>query len=283
MRYSHKHPDRGAYAAVALGTDVALLTAASNDLTFERAYARQVEALVTERDLLIARYEWPGPNLLAAAERARQKRPGHRAPRPRWRPLRAMADIALVVDHDDTGRIQLVHMAVQHVIVGLVESRLTAPAHSVIDFSNRTVFVTGGSRGVGRAAALRFAQSGDVALSYHTRRDAAEEVAAEIRVLGRRAIVVGGDHADEAVVEHVWRDRGGAGGLDVFIANAGIWPERDVPRGDAGIPLVGNPPGQPRWVYLYARGALRDEPGGSMVWYRARQASAARRSTPTMR
>ena len=38
-----------------------------------------------------------------------------------------LADIALVVDHDDTGRIQLVHMAVQHVIVGLVESRLTAP------------------------------------------------------------------------------------------------------------------------------------------------------------
>ena len=127
VRYSHKHPDRPAYAAVALGTDVALLTAASNDLTFEKAYARQVEALVTKRDLLILHStSGRSPNLLAAARAARANgvpviaflgRDGG--------PLRELADLALVVDHDDTGRIQLVHMAAQHVIVGLVESRLT--------------------------------------------------------------------------------------------------------------------------------------------------------------
>jgi D-sedoheptulose 7-phosphate isomerase len=114
---------------VALGTDVALLSAASNDLTFEKAYARQVEALVTQRDLLILHStSGRSPNLLAAAEAARVKGTPVIALLGRdGGPLRAMADIALVVDHDDTGRIQLVHMAVQHVIVGLVESRLTAP------------------------------------------------------------------------------------------------------------------------------------------------------------
>jgi phosphoheptose isomerase len=126
VRYSHKHPARRAYAAVALGTDVALLTAASNDLTFEKAYARQVEAVVTKRDLVILHStSGRSPNLLAAAQAARAKGAPVIALLGRdGGPLRELADIALVVDHDDTGRIQLVHMAAEHVIVGLVESRL---------------------------------------------------------------------------------------------------------------------------------------------------------------
>jgi len=139
----------------------------------------------------------------------------------------------------------------------------------MLDFSNRSVFVTGGSRGVGRAAALLFARTGaDVALSYHTRHDAAEGVAAQIRTLGRRAVVVGGDHADEAVVERMYGETTAAlGGLDVFVANAGIWPERDVPLSE--MPAA-------RWaetlranldgVYLTTRGALQVmRPGGSVV------------------
>ena len=126
VRYTHRHPDRAAYAALALGTDVAMLTAASNDLGFERAYARQVEALVTSRALLVL-HSTTGrsPNLLAAARAARARGAGVIALLGRdGGPLRELADIALVVDHDDTGRIQLVHMAAQHVIVGMVESRL---------------------------------------------------------------------------------------------------------------------------------------------------------------
>ncbi len=139
----------------------------------------------------------------------------------------------------------------------------------MIDFSNKSVFITGGSRGVGRAAALLFARAGaDVALSYHTRRDMAEAVAAEVRALGRRAVVVGGDHADEASVGAMFAAiADGLGGLDVFVANAGIWPERDVP-------LAEMPPS--RWaetlrvnldgVYLTTRGALQLlRPGGSVV------------------
>jgi len=123
VRYARQ---RRAFAAVALGTDVAMLTAASNDLGFERAFARQVEALVTERDLLILHStSGRSANLIAAARVARAQGATIIALLGRdGRPLRDLVDIALVVDHDDTGRIQLVHMAVEHVIVEMVEARL---------------------------------------------------------------------------------------------------------------------------------------------------------------
>lgn len=128
VRYSHALPSRRAFAAVALGTDVAMLTAAGNDLGFEAAFARQVEALLSQRDLLVLHStSGRSPNLLAAATAARARGAGVIALLGRGGgPLKELADIALVVDHDDTGRIQLVHMAVQHVIVGMVEARLTA-------------------------------------------------------------------------------------------------------------------------------------------------------------
>jgi 3-oxoacyl-[acyl-carrier protein] reductase len=101
----------------------------------------------------------------------------------------------------------------------------------MIDLHGKTALVTGGSRGIGRAAVLLLARAGaDVALTYHTRVAEAEAVAAEVRRLGRRTHVAGGDLADPAVVEQLMAGmRREFGGLDIFVANAGIWPAEEVP------------------------------------------------------
>ncbi len=57
------------------------------------------------------------------------------------------------------------------------------------DFKNRVALVTGGSRGIGRAIALRLASDGaDVAISFASRRKEADDTVSRIRALGRRAI-----------------------------------------------------------------------------------------------
>ena len=58
-------------------------------------------------------------------------------------------------------------------------------------FTNRVALVTGGSRGIGRSTALRLAREGaDVAISFASRTQDAEQVVAEIEALGRKAICV---------------------------------------------------------------------------------------------
>ena len=107
----------------------------------------------------------------------------------------------------------------------------------MIDLTGQAALVTGGSRGIGRAAALLLARSGaDVAITYHTRAREADATAAEIRALGRRAFVVGGDLADPEVAQRLASGlEREFGGLDIFVANAGVWPAEEVRLGDMTV------------------------------------------------
>jgi len=88
----------------------------------------------------------------------------------------------------------------------------------------KVAVVTGGSRGVGRAISIAFAQEGaDVVVNYATRPQAAEEVVKEIEGLGRRAVAVG---ADVATAEGAEKVVGAAvekfSRIDVLVNNAGF-------------------------------------------------------------
>ena len=70
------------------------------------------------------------------------------------------------------------------------------------EFKDQVAIVTGGSRGIGRAAALQLAREGaDVAISYGSRVGPAEEVVAEIESLGRRALCVQCDVSQQGQVD----------------------------------------------------------------------------------
>ena len=94
----------------------------------------------------------------------------------------------------------------------------------MIDLSGKHAVVTGGSRGIGRAIVLRLATQGaDVAFSYKGNQAAAQETAAAVEALGRRALAVQGDVTDPAAAEAVVAAALAAfGSIDILVNNAGI-------------------------------------------------------------
>jgi 3-oxoacyl-[acyl-carrier protein] reductase len=94
----------------------------------------------------------------------------------------------------------------------------------VIDLSGRRAFVTGGSRGIGRATALLLARAGaSVAIGYATRREDADATVAAIRAAGGQAEAVGGDLGDQTAADRVVAQVA-QHGLDLLVVNHGIWP-----------------------------------------------------------
>ncbi|HEX3591302.1 MAG TPA: SDR family NAD(P)-dependent oxidoreductase [Pseudonocardiaceae bacterium] len=92
------------------------------------------------------------------------------------------------------------------------------------DLSGKVAVVTGGSRGIGRAVALRLAQDGAaVAVNYRADRDAADAVVAELTGQGRRAVAIRADVSDpEQTGELMDQAATALGGLDILVSNAGI-------------------------------------------------------------
>lgn len=87
----------------------------------------------------------------------------------------------------------------------------------------KAAFVTGGSRGIGRAIAIGLAQAGaDVAFTYRSQRADAANVAREIEALGKRALALQMDVTQRADVETAARDAKAFGALSILVNNAGI-------------------------------------------------------------
>ncbi|HWA91625.1 MAG TPA: 3-oxoacyl-ACP reductase family protein [Rhizomicrobium sp.] len=94
---------------------------------------------------------------------------------------------------------------------------------SRFSLEGKVAFVTGGSRGIGRAIALGLAEAGaDVALGYREKRDGADAVVRAIEAMGRRGMALQMDVTDRASVEAAARDARALGTISILVNNAGI-------------------------------------------------------------
>ena len=122
--------ERAGIAAVALTTDTSVLTSVSNDYGFERAFARQIEALGRPGDVALGiSTSGQSPNVVAALQEGRAR--GLRTIALTGRDGGAVgraAEIHVNVPSQSTPRIQEAHRTLLHVVCELVERDLAEPA-----------------------------------------------------------------------------------------------------------------------------------------------------------
>ena len=114
---------RKALPAVALSTDTSVLTSIANDYAYEQVFARQVEALVREGDVLWA-FSTSGtsPNIIAAANEAKKKGASVIAFTGRAdSKLEGISDICFCAENKSTARAQEIHQLAYHIVCDLVE------------------------------------------------------------------------------------------------------------------------------------------------------------------
>lgn len=118
--------ERPGLPAIALNTDMAVLTSIANDYDFSEVFARQIKALAQEGDVVIAiSTSGSSPNVLKAVDVAKKKRlktiafTGSRGDK-----LTSKTDYAFMVPSTNTPRIQEVHITLGHVLCQMVEEIL---------------------------------------------------------------------------------------------------------------------------------------------------------------
>lgn len=96
----------------------------------------------------------------------------------------------------------------------------------LLDFSGKSVLITGAGRGLGAGIAMRFGEAGaNVVVNYHSSREGAEKIVLTLNEMGRRAIAVAADVTHKVEVERLIKETEDAfGKLDILINNAGIYP-----------------------------------------------------------
>jgi D-sedoheptulose 7-phosphate isomerase len=118
--------DRAALAAIALTTDTSALTAAGNDLGFERIFARQIEAIGRPGDVAIAiSTSGKSPNVTAALKQAKAMRIVTAALTGKdGGDLPGLAEQVLLVPSKTTARIQEMHITLGQMLCGAIEIEL---------------------------------------------------------------------------------------------------------------------------------------------------------------
>ena len=125
-RFERERPER---PAISLATDTSLLTAVANDYAFEQVFAKQVRALGSKGDVLLAiSTSGNSPNVIAAVQAAQERemrvvaltgKGGGRIGE-----LLGPGDVNLCVPHDRTMRIQEVHLLTIHCLCDAIDATL---------------------------------------------------------------------------------------------------------------------------------------------------------------